>query len=191
MPRQRFRQPTPDPGVTVPRSPPMTPMRRDGSRRRRIRQPCPPPSPRRTCRAPSTTSSRCLAGAIYFESKGEPLAGQLAVAEVIINRTKSGRFPTSICSVVTQRGPVLVRSRRPHPAIAADRAAYRTALAVAQVALDRSPGTARAAEALFFHARRVVAGLAPDQGRARSAITSSIADDAHGRSGFDLVRVMF
>ena len=46
----------------------------------------------------------CLAGAIYFESKGEPLTGQLAVAEVIINRAKSGRFPTDVCAVVKQRG---------------------------------------------------------------------------------------
>ena len=45
-----------------------------------------------------------MAGAIYFEAKGEPLSGQLAVAEVILNRAKSGRFPKAICSVVTQRG---------------------------------------------------------------------------------------
>ena len=35
--------------------------------------------------------TRCLAGAIYFEAKGEPIDGQLAVAEVIMNRAKSGR----------------------------------------------------------------------------------------------------
>src|SRR3546814_5677632 len=45
----------------------------------------------------------CLAGAIYFESKGEPLSGQLAVANVIMNRVESGRFPSTICGVVTQR----------------------------------------------------------------------------------------
>jgi len=44
----------------------------------------------------------CLAGAIYFESKGEPLEGQLAVAEVVINRAGSGRYPADICSVITQ-----------------------------------------------------------------------------------------
>src|SRR3546814_6095221 len=46
---------------------------------------------------------RCLAGAVYFESRGESLAGQLAVARVIINRAESGRFPTSYCGVVLQR----------------------------------------------------------------------------------------
>src|SRR4051812_25229117 len=46
----------------------------------------------------------CLAGAVYFEAKGEPLQGQLSVAEVILNRARSGRFPGSICGVVMQRG---------------------------------------------------------------------------------------
>ena len=36
----------------------------------------------------------CLAGAIYFESRGEPLAGQLAVGQVIVNRSESGVFPS-------------------------------------------------------------------------------------------------
>src|SRR3546814_16138479 len=36
---------------------------------------------------------KCLAGAVYFESKGETLAGQLAVARVVINRSQSGDFP--------------------------------------------------------------------------------------------------
>src|SRR5688500_404109 len=39
----------------------------------------------------------CLAVGVYYEAKSEQLAGQLAVADVIINRTKSGRFPKSIC----------------------------------------------------------------------------------------------
>src|SRR3546814_9043598 len=43
-----------------------------------------------------------LAGAVYFESKGETLAGQLAVARVVINRSQSGDFPDSICGVVYQ-----------------------------------------------------------------------------------------
>src|SRR3546814_15350691 len=44
---------------------------------------------------------RCLAGAVYFESRGESLAGQLAGARVIINRAASGRFPTSHCGAVS------------------------------------------------------------------------------------------
>ena len=45
---------------------------------------------------------RCLATAIYFESRGEPLMGQIAVAEVILNRVDDRRFPNSVCAVTTQ-----------------------------------------------------------------------------------------
>ena len=58
----------------------------------------------------------CLAGAVYFESKGESLQGQLSVAEVVLNRSRSGRFPASICGVVTQRCAILLHPRRPLPA---------------------------------------------------------------------------
>ena len=44
----------------------------------------------------------CLAQAIYFESRGEPLAGQIAVAEVVLNRVDDRRFPSSVCSVTKQ-----------------------------------------------------------------------------------------
>lgn len=44
----------------------------------------------------------CLAQAIYYEARGEPEAGQWAVAEVILNRVASGRYPGSICGVVFQ-----------------------------------------------------------------------------------------
>ncbi len=46
---------------------------------------------------------QCLAGAIYFESRGEPLAGQLAVGQVIVNRAEARQFPASYCGVVYQR----------------------------------------------------------------------------------------
>jgi N-acetylmuramoyl-L-alanine amidase len=105
----------------------------------------------------------CLAGAVYFESKGEPLSGQLAVADVIINRTASGRFPSSICSVVKQPGQFsFVRGGR-IPEIASN-PQYRTAMAIAKIAMadgwdDPAP------KALFFHARRV----SPGWGKARVA----------------------
>ncbi len=46
----------------------------------------------------------CLTKAIYFEARGETLAGQFAVAEVIVNRAVSGLYPRSVCGVVGQRG---------------------------------------------------------------------------------------
>lgn len=45
---------------------------------------------------------RCLAEALYFEARGETVKGQFAVAEVIMNRVKSGRFPGSLCDVIHQ-----------------------------------------------------------------------------------------
>jgi spore germination cell wall hydrolase CwlJ-like protein len=45
---------------------------------------------------------RCLAEAMYFEARGENVAGQLAVAEVILNRVDSVRYPDSVCGVVKQ-----------------------------------------------------------------------------------------
>lgn len=45
---------------------------------------------------------RCLAEAVYFEARSEPEAGQAAVAQVVLNRVKSGLYPTSVCGVVYQ-----------------------------------------------------------------------------------------
>ena len=46
--------------------------------------------------------ARCLAEAVYFEARSEPEEGQAAVAQVILNRAKSGLYPGSICGVVYQ-----------------------------------------------------------------------------------------
>ena len=45
---------------------------------------------------------RCLSTAIYFEARGEPLQGQIAVGQVIMNRVRSPQFPETICGVVYQ-----------------------------------------------------------------------------------------
>jgi len=44
----------------------------------------------------------CLARGIYFEARGEPIRGQLAVGRVILNRVKSKAYPDSVCEVVYQ-----------------------------------------------------------------------------------------
>lgn len=92
---------------------------------------------------------QCLAGAIYFESKGEPLTGQLAVAEVIINRAKSGRFPADVCAVVKQRGQFSFVRGGQIPNINAG-TAYSTAIAVAKVALADA-WNSPAEKALYFN----------------------------------------
>lgn len=45
---------------------------------------------------------RCLAEALYFEARGESVKGQFAVAEVILNRVQSKRFPGTLCGVINQ-----------------------------------------------------------------------------------------
>jgi hypothetical protein len=47
-------------------------------------------------------AERCLANAVYFEARSEPIRGQMAVAQVVINRVFSGFYPSDVCGVVYQ-----------------------------------------------------------------------------------------
>jgi len=47
-------------------------------------------------------SVRCLAEAVYYESRGEQYIGQVAVAQVVLNRARSGKWPRGICAVINQ-----------------------------------------------------------------------------------------
>ncbi len=99
---------------------------------------------------------RCLAGAVYFESRGESLAGQLAVAHVVINRANSGRFPKSLCGVVHQPSQFSFVRGGKMPAVR-NGAQWNNAVAIAQIARDGSWKN-QAPGALFFHARYVSPG---------------------------------
>lgn len=105
----------------------------------------------------------CLAKAVYFESKGEPLEGQLAVAEVILNRAKSGRFAGTLCGVVKQPSQFSFVRGGTIPSIA-NQAMWRRAVGVAQVAMN-GLWASSAQNALFFHAKRV----SPNWGKQRVA----------------------
>lgn len=96
----------------------------------------------------------CLAGAIYFESKSEPLSGQLAVGQVIANRSKSGRFPASYCGVVFQRSQFSFVRGRSMPPIPRSSHQWKTAVAIAQI-VHQALHVSTVPKALFFHARRV------------------------------------
>jgi hypothetical protein len=101
--------------------------------------------------------TECLARAVYWESKGEPLAGQLSVAEVIINRARSGRFAATICGVVRQRGQFsFVRGGR-IPAAREGSRDWRVAVAIAHIA-QQDLADGGAPDALYFHARRARPG---------------------------------
>ncbi|WP_033074368.1 cell wall hydrolase [Sphingopyxis sp. MWB1] len=108
---------------------------------------------------PKTIDSelRCLAGAVYFESRGESLPGQLAVAHVVINRAQSSRFPNSLCGVVYQRSQFSFVRGGKMPRIREGSQQWTRALAIAQIALNGSWKN-HAPGALFFHADYVSPG---------------------------------
>ena len=99
----------------------------------------------------------CLATSVYYESKGEPLNGQLAVAQTIVNRTTSGRFPDSVCGVVRQPGQFSFIHHGDMPTPPHDSSAWKRAVAVAMIARE-GLWKQIAPAALFFHARRVSPG---------------------------------
>ncbi len=100
----------------------------------------------------------CLATGIYFESKSEPLAGQLAVGQVIANRTQSGgRFPDSYCGVLFQRGQFSFVHGHSLPSVNHSNRQWQTAVAIAKI-VDQGLQSSVAGNALFFHARYVSPG---------------------------------
>ena len=108
-------------------------------------------------RRPLSEDMKCLAGAVYFEARGEPLAGQLAVAQVIINRADDARFPASYCGVVAQPGQFSFMRGARMPQIRQDSAAWARARAIAEIA-HQGLWQSEADDAVFFHARYVKPG---------------------------------
>ena len=110
----------------------------------------------------------CLANAVYFEARGESLEGQLAVAEVVLNRARSGRYPATWCGVVTQHAQFSFVRGGVIPAANRTSEAWRRAVAIAKLAQQ---GTNRmlASNVLWYHANYV----SPSWGR-RLARTSVI-----------------
>jgi spore germination cell wall hydrolase CwlJ-like protein len=113
------------------------------------------------------TDLQCLAENIYFEARGEPLAGQYAVAEVTLNRTHARYFPHSICQVVhearwdpNRRRFVADFSWTERGALFPEEGpAWRQAMAVADAAYEELhapvvPG------ALYYHATNIRPGWA-------------------------------
>jgi spore germination cell wall hydrolase CwlJ-like protein len=106
----------------------------------------------------ATRELECLATGIYFESKSEPLAGQLAVGKVIKNRANSGgRFPSSYCGVLFQRGQFSFVRGRSLPSVPRASKQWKTAVAIAKI-VDQKLKESAVGNALFFHARRVSPG---------------------------------
>ena len=104
---------------------------------------------------PGSRELECLAVGIYFESKSEPLAGQLAVGEVIANRAKSnGRFPSTYCGVLFQRGQFSFIRGKSLPSVPRASRQWQNAVAVAKI-VDQDLKDSAVGNALFFHAKHV------------------------------------
>jgi hypothetical protein len=101
--------------------------------------------------------AHCLAGTVYFESKGESLAGQLAVAKVVMARASSGRFPSSLCGVVFQKSQFSFIRGNSMPPIDKKSQNWKNAVAISNIALSSS-WKSPVEGALFFHARYVSPG---------------------------------
>jgi spore germination cell wall hydrolase CwlJ-like protein len=103
---------------------------------------------------------KCLADAIYFEARGEPIRGQMAVAQVVINRVFSGYYPNNICGVVYQNAHRRFRCQftfacdglpeRVNEPVAWERAKY-----IARDALDGNFWLNDVGKATHYHARWV------------------------------------
>lgn len=101
----------------------------------------------------------CLAQAVYFEARGEPILGQVAVAEVVLNRRDSGRYPDSVCGVVRQGTGERDRCQFSYwcdgqAEDVADAEAWERAGRVARAMLDGAP-RALTDGATFYHADSV------------------------------------
>jgi spore germination cell wall hydrolase CwlJ-like protein len=106
---------------------------------------------------PGSRELECLAAGIYFESKSEPLAGQLAVGQVIANRADSGRFAKTYCGVIFQRGQFSFVRGHSWPSINKSGRQWQTAVAMAKI-VDQDLKDSKVGNALFFHAKRVNPG---------------------------------
>ena len=105
-----------------------------------------------------TRELECLATGIYFESKSEPLAGQLAVGKVIANRANSGgRFPSTYCGVLFQRSQFSFVRGHSLPSVPRASKQWQTAVAMAKI-VDQGLKDSAVGNALFFHARYVSPG---------------------------------
>lgn len=97
---------------------------------------------------PMDPELECMAKAVHHEAANQSLKGQLAVAQLLLNRTRSTYFPKTICEVVNQKGQFF-RIK----GYSATKDAHRWAVAVAIARIARAEQVAQVVPgALFFHA---------------------------------------
>lgn len=101
----------------------------------------------------------CLSEALYFEARGESLKGIFAVAEVILNRVDSARYPDSVCGVINQGTGERYRCQFTYNCdgraeIINEQRAYERVGKVARMMLDGMPRTLTGG-ATYYHTRAV------------------------------------
>lgn len=98
---------------------------------------------------------QCLTEALYFEARGETVKGQIAVAEVILNRVASKRFPDTVCGVINQGtgrkyACQFTYTCDGHPETIHEPRAYERVGKIARMMLDGAPRTLSGG-ATFYH----------------------------------------
>jgi len=96
----------------------------------------------------------CLALNIYHEARGEPIEGQIAVAQVTLNRVASPDYPDDVCSVVYEPHQFSWTTKKPHPP-AKRNEAYIQARDVARGVLNGELGGILHYGTLWYHAKGV------------------------------------
>lgn len=104
--------------------------------------------------ATADREQECLANAVYFEARSEPIEGQLAVAEVVMNRAASGRYPSDLCAVITQKAQFSFIRKGKFPSADRESAAWKKAVAIAAIARQKLAGTLPSG-VLWYHATYV------------------------------------
>jgi hypothetical protein len=102
----------------------------------------------------SDREMECLANAVYFEARSEPIEGQLAVAEVVMNRAASGRYPTDLCAVITQKAQFSFIRRGRFPRADRGSEAWRKAVAISSIARQKLAASLPSS-CLWYHATYV------------------------------------
>lgn len=98
-------------------------------------------------------SALCMAKVIYYEARGESLAGKLAVAKVTLNRVSSGKFPSTVCGVVYQKGQYSwTRGKTPK---ITDKKAWQESLVIAANAVETGLTELDHFKAMYFHSKQV------------------------------------
>jgi hypothetical protein len=105
-------------------------------------------------------AEKCLANAVYFESRSEPVRGQIAVAQVVMNRVFSGYYPGDVCGVVYQNAHRHLACQFTFacdgiPDIVTDQESWSRAQRIARETLDGKLWLADVAKATHYHASYV------------------------------------